>query len=100
MKPIRLNADPAGAPFGKLKAGDTIEVETRDGRHDRFAVQQLEGDTIVSPTGTRYTAAEISRLERRSFSGLKTTLLGGGIFAGVCLLLAAAAAAALGSLMG
>ena len=39
---------------------------------------------IVSTTGTRYTAAEISRLERQSFSSLTTTLLGGGIFAGVC----------------
>ena len=100
MKPIRLNADPAGPPFGKVKAGDTVELEARDGRHERFVVQQIDGDAIVSPTGTRYTVSEISRLQRRSFSSLRTTLLGGGVFAGVYLVFAIAAVAALGSLMG
>ena len=100
MKPIRLNADPTAAPFGKVKAGDTVEVEARDGRRERFVVQQIQGDAIVSPTGARYTVAEITRLQRRSFSGLRTTLLGGGVFAGVFVVIAAAAAAALGSLMG
>ena len=97
MQPIRLNAQPTTAPFGKVKAGDTVEVEIRDGRRERFVVQQIEGDTIVSPTGARYTVAEITRLQRRSFSGIRTALVGGGVFAGVFVVIAAAAAAALAS---
>ncbi len=100
MKSIRLNSAPTASPFGKVNAGDTVEVETRDGRRERFVVQQIEGDAIISPTGARYTVAGITRLKRRSFSGPKTTLLAGGIFAGVFVVLAAAAAAAVGSLIG
>ena len=97
MKPIRLNADPAAPPFGKVKAGDTVDVETRDGRRERFVVQQIDGDAIVSPSGLRYSSREITRLHRRSFSGWKTLALAGGVYVGAMVIVAALAVAALGS---
>ena len=96
MKTIRLNADPAASPFGTVKVGGTVEVATRDGRRERFVVQGIEGDAIVSPSGVRYTSSDIARLQRRSFSGWKTAGLVGGVYMGVFLVSAALAVAALG----
>lgn len=101
MKAIRPSTSPEGAvTFGKLEAGDTVVVRTKDGRTARFVVQQIEGDTIIAPDGMRYTSAEIAELRRRSFSGPKTAGLAAGIVAGVFVLVAAAAAAALDGLWG
>lgn len=97
MKTIRTTPEPGAPTFGKLKAGDTVVVRNRDGKTARFIVQQIEGDTIIAPGGERYRAADISELKRRSFSGVKTSVLVGGIFAGMYILWAAAAVAALGS---
>jgi hypothetical protein len=101
MKTIRPTSHPAGsAAFGKLKAGDTVDVRTSDGRRARFVVQQVDGDAIVAPDGVRYTSAEIAELKRRSFSGPKTAGLVAGIFGGMFLLAAAAVASALDGLLG
>ena len=100
MKMIRPVAHPGAATFGKLKAGDTVEVRTRDGRTTRFIVQQIDGDAIIAPDGVRYTSAEIAELKRRAFSGPKTVGLIAGVFAGVFVLAAAAVASALDGLWG
>jgi len=97
MKTINVATRPDTPVFGAVKAGDMVLIETRDGRHDRFVVQQVDGDTILAPGGMRYPAGDITRLQRRSFSGGKTSLLVGGIFAGLFVMFAAAAASALGS---
>jgi hypothetical protein len=97
MKPIRLNSDLAASAFGKVKVGDTVEVETRDGRRERFVIEQIDRDTLVSPSGVRYRSSDIVRLKRRSFSGWKTLGLVGGIYAGAFLVVAALAVATLGS---
>jgi hypothetical protein len=55
-----------------LKAGDTVRVETADGRRKRFIVEQIDGETIIGPKGQRYTRAEVVRVERESFSASKT----------------------------
>ncbi|MEO6236600.1 MAG: hypothetical protein ABIQ52_06340 [Vicinamibacterales bacterium] len=81
MKTVRPVTQPAGdISFGKLKAGDTVSIRTRDGRTSRFVVQQLDRDVIVAPDGVRYTSAEIVELKRRAFSGPKTAGLAAGIF--------------------
>lgn len=100
MKTIRPITQPGASTFGTLKAGDTVDVQTRDGRRVRFVVQQVDGDAIIAPDGVRYTSAEIAELKRRSFSGPKTAGLVAGIVGGVFVLAAAAVASALGGLWG
>jgi hypothetical protein len=101
MKTVRPVTQPAGTTtFGKLQAGDTVSIRTRDGRTSRFVVQQVDGDVIVAPDGVRYTSAEIVELKRRSFSGPRTAGLAAGIFAGLFVLAAAAVASAVDQLWG
>jgi hypothetical protein len=78
MKTIHPTAPPSAPPFHGVQAGDIVRVETRDGRHDRFTVQQIDGDVLVADTGARYALADIVRLQRRSFSPVRTALLVGG----------------------
>ena len=95
--------DPVAAPapaFSTIKAGDTVVVHTRDGRIARFKVQRVDRNAIIAEDGSTYTRDDIARIERRSFSGARTTLLVGGIVGGLALVLVAAAAAALSSLGG
>ena len=39
-KTIHPYSDPAAPTFGRLKAGDTVVLQTRDGRRERFVVQK------------------------------------------------------------
>ena len=73
----------ATAPvFGPVRAGDTVSLQMRDGKRARFVVQQVDGNGIISPAGTRYEREDIARLQRQSFSGWKTAaLIGGVVFA-------------------
>ena len=100
MKPIRPLPQPGASAFGTLKAGDTVDVRTRDGRTARFVVQQVDGDALIAPDGVRYSSAEIAELKRRSFSGPKTAGLVAGIFGGLFVLAAAAVASALDGMWG
>jgi hypothetical protein len=100
MKPIRPATQPGAPTFGRLKAGDTVEITTRDGRTARFVVQQVDGEVIIAPDGVRYTTVDIAQVKRRSFSGPKTAGLIAGIFAGVLIVAAAAVATALDGLWG
>lgn len=98
MKTVRPVTQPAGdTTFGKLKAGDTVSIRTKDGRASRFVVRQVDGDVIVAPDGVRYTSAEIVELKRRSFSAPRTAALAAGIFGAAFVIAAAAVASALGS---
>jgi hypothetical protein len=93
MRPIPLSAAPTDAPFGKVKVGDAVSVQMKDGRRDRFVVRSVERDELVSASGVRYRSADISVLKRRSFSPGKTSALAVGTTVGYLLLAVAAAAA-------
>ena len=92
MKTIKP-AVPGAPVFGKVKAGDTVQVRTQDGRSKRFVVQQVEPEALVAADGTRFTRAEIVGLQRRSFSGGKTGALAAGVAVGAFLAFLAAFAA-------
>ena len=81
MKTIHPATQPGVATFGPLKVGDHVRVETSDHQRVQFEVRELTEDTIVSSSGARYNRADIVRLQRRSFSGIKTALLVVGIYA-------------------
>ena len=83
MRTIRPVSAPGTPPWGKLKAGDTVIVQTPDGERWRFVVQQIDGDTIVAPNGQRYPRSEVVRLQRKSFSTPKTVCLLAGIAGGI-----------------
>lgn len=83
MKTLRPTGSPSAPPFHGVQAGDLVSVETRDGRHDRFTVQQIDGDVLVADTGARYALADVVRLRRRSFSPVRTALLIGGALFGL-----------------
>ena len=84
MKQVRLE-DPPAPPFGRVKAGDTVTVFTKDGRTNRFVVAEVVGREIVSKNGGRYDRDEVVKLERKSFNVTRSVLLGLGIYAGVSL---------------
>lgn len=100
MRTVRLVPPPAQPIYGDLKAGDTVEIETRDGERQRFVIQQIDGDTIIAPGGQRYKRDEIVKLQRKSFSAPKTVALVAVVFGAVFIIVAAAAAAALGDILG
>jgi hypothetical protein len=83
MKTIHPTGSPSAPPFHAVQAGDDVRVETRDGRRDRFTVQQIDGDVLVADTGARYALADIVQLQRRSFSPVRTALLVGGALFGL-----------------
>jgi hypothetical protein len=93
MKTLRIE-EPKASPFGRLKAGDTVTVYTKDGKTDRFVVADVQEDTLVSVNGGRYHATEIAKIERKSFSVPKTVGLSIGVFCGAFVLWIASAIAA------
>jgi len=88
---------PAGVPAAvpHIRAGDTVIVRTTDDRRERFVVERVEGDTVVSTTGVRYARTVVVAVERRGFSPLRTTLLIAGLVGAVFIVAAAAALTAL-----
>jgi len=92
MKTIRP-ASPGAPVFGKVKAGDTVSVQTHDGRSMRFVVQRVDGENLVAADGTHFAPTDIARLQRRSFSAGKTGALAAGLIAAAFLALVAAVAA-------
>ena len=77
-----LNAAPQ-PPAWRIGPGDNVRVTMRDGQRDKFTVKAVDADGIVADDGTRYATADIVTVERREFSGPKTTLLVAGIGVGV-----------------
>jgi hypothetical protein len=77
-------AVPGQAPSREVQAGDRIVVLTQSGERASFVVQRVEGDAIIAPDGRRFAASDLVRVERKAFSGGKTTALiaaiGGGAF--------------------
>ena len=83
MKTVPLATAPVLSPFEAVQAGDVVRVETRDGRRARFTVQQVDGDLLVADTGARYRRDDVVRLQRRSFSALRTAVLVGAALVGL-----------------
>jgi hypothetical protein len=81
MKTIRP-ASPGEPPFGPVQAGDTIVVRTREGVSARFVVQKIDGEALIAADGRRYARADLLRVQRKTFSGWKTTVLIAGVGAG------------------
>ena len=79
LKTIRLTDSPPSAPFERVRVGDTVRVETRDGERHQFQVRQIDGDVLVSESGDRYPRGQVVRLQRRSVSIGRTALLVGGV---------------------
>ena len=97
MKTIRPVSTPGAPSWGKLKAGDTVIVQTPDGERWRFIVQQIDGDTIIAPGGQRYPRSEVVRLQRKSFSTPKTACLIAGVVGGIYVAIGIAVISAYGS---
>ena len=77
----------------RVNSGDEVSVTMRDGRTARFTVQTVEPASIIARDGTRYDLTDIVTVERRAFSGVRTTFLVGGILGGAFLFAVAAAMA-------
>ena len=74
---VRL--EPAN-PFATVRVGDVVNVHTSDGRQNQFKVAQISSTEIVGSEGQRYQASEITRLQRRRVSGVKTAAALVGLF--------------------
>jgi len=81
MKTIRP-ASPGEPPFGPVRSGDTVVVQTRDGNTARFVVQLIDGKTLVAADGRRYARSDLRLVQRKAFNGRKTTELIVGIAGG------------------
>lgn len=81
---------------GKVTAGDTVEVVTRDGRVETFVVTEVTPDALVG-ANTRIAREDISRLQVNAVHKGRTF---GAAFGGAGALLAILAAAAFASLLG
>lgn len=91
------------SPALPVEPGDTIRLTLQDGRRVLFTVEAVQPRAIVARDGahTAYALDDITRIERRQFSGVKTGFLIGGIAGGAFLvLLGFAVAAAYGALLG
>ena len=66
-----VHREPAN-PFAAIRVGDVVNVHTLDGRQDQFEVAQISAVEIVGTNGQKYQASEITRLQRRKVSGVKT----------------------------
>ena len=76
-----VHLEPAN-PFATIRVGDVVNVHTSDGRQNEFKVAQISPVEIVGSEGQKYSASEITRLQRRRVSGVKTAAaLVGGFFA-------------------
>jgi len=82
LKTVRP-ASPGEPPFGPVRKGDTVVVQTRDGASARFVVQHIDGETIVAADGSRYVRSELLDIHRQAISGPKTAALVGVIAGGV-----------------
>jgi len=100
MRTIRPVSAPGAPPWGELKAGETVILQTPDRERWQFVVQQIDGDTIVAPNGQRYPRSEIVKLQRKSFSTPKTVCLVAAIVGGIYVAFGIAAASAYDSLWG
>ena len=87
MQTIRP-AMPADGPFRPLQTGDTLVVLTKSGEQTSFVVQRIEGDTLVASDGRRFVLSDLARVERKAFSGAKTTGLIAAIAGGAFLVVA------------
>jgi hypothetical protein len=67
------NATSLAAP--RIAPGDTVRVVLKNGQLSEFKVRSVEVDALVGQDGQRVVYADIARLERRSVSAAKTTLL-------------------------
>ena len=92
MRPVRgINAPSAPQEFANIKPGDRVDVEMKDGRQERFQVQSINGDALVSPSGQRYARTEMVQLRRQQLSHAKTwPLVGVAVFFGAVLISAIA----------
>lgn len=81
---------------GKVSAGDTVEVVTRDGRVQTFVVTEVTPDALVG-ANTRIAREDISRLQVNAVHKGRTF---GAAFGGAGALLGILAAAAFASLLG
>ena len=95
-------AAPTTTPVGRpVSPGDTVRITMNDGRRLQFTgYRTVDAAGIIATNDTRYDFANIRTLERRAVSGLRTSLLIGGIAAGVFLVVGILYANALGSLLG
>jgi hypothetical protein len=80
IEPITTPSTPTA--FTRIEPGDLVFVEMKDGSRHRFEVQGIEGDTLVSGSGTRYPRSEMARLQHEIVDGQKTAGLVAGIVAG------------------
>ena len=88
------------ASFGSIEPGDEVRLTTRDGREHRFTVKSVTASSLVAADGSSYELADVLILDRRQFNGLKTTLLIGGVAAGVLVLAYAYAVASVAGNLG
>ena len=100
MRTIRPVSAPGAPPWGELKAGDTVILQTPDRERWQFVVQQIDGDTIIAPNGHRYPRSEILKLQRKSFSTPKTVCLIAAIAGGIYVAIGIAVVSALDSAWG
>ena len=91
MKPIAITPAPGTGAFGGIRPGDTVVVEMKGGRRDRFKVARIDGEALVSPEGERYERVDMKQLKQQKFSHLKTWPLVGGIVLATLAVLAAIA---------
>ena len=99
MRPVRV-ATPAEPTYGQVQPGDTVMVQTPDGERWRFVVEQIDGETIIARSGTRFPREQVVQLWRRSFSTPKTVGLIAGIAGGLWVMIGIAMASAYDSLLG
>jgi hypothetical protein len=85
----------AGQPSPSIRSGDTVQITTRDGHRVQFTVGTADTTTITAQDGTKYELADILTVERRGFSGLKTTFLVVGVWGVAAIISYGAASAAL-----
>jgi hypothetical protein len=82
MRELRaVDATIPPAAYTRIRPGDRVDVEMKDGRQERFRVKAADAVALDSPSGQRYARTEMSRLRRQGFSHAKTwPLVGAGAF--------------------
>lgn len=59
----------------RVAPGDTVRVVLKNGQQSEFTIRSVEDGAFVGQDGQRVAFADVARLERRSTSTTKTTLL-------------------------
>ena len=84
MQPIRPSTNPREPGYSRIKSGQYVVLDLRDGRQVEFVVDHVEPDSVVAIGGTRYANAEIARASvRRLTKGeavVISVLIGAGVF--------------------